>query len=260
MTWSPRFRSSSASHMPRIVNDFMLGRRAQKTDIPILFSANSHFRYIEAPATSCSCARFHPSGTERGESIETMSGLAATVTLTRSQSVTRLLVSACAPCSIAQPVALRSLPVRSMPTIFGSRIALRSRSPATNVSLVAAPAGGRDALGRLQVQCPLDHVGVVAPEVDQITARVIPEIAVSKMRAQRIVRPFRRGSEPEFVIEFGRRRAIGRFPERRVAGGQRTIHAMDLAQGAGADHLHHAPVCRAIVVDVVPHLGDALVP
>ena len=34
---------------------------------------------------------------------------------------------------------------------------------------------------------------------------------------------------------------------------------MDLAQRAGADHLHDAPVGGAIVVDVVPHLGDALV-
>ena len=34
---------------------------------------------------------------------------------------------------------------------------------------------------------------------------------------------------------------------------------MDLAQRAGLDHLHHAPVRGEIVVYVVPHLGDALV-
>ena len=34
---------------------------------------------------------------------------------------------------------------------------------------------------------------------------------------------------------------------------------MDLAERAGLDHLHDAPVRRPIVVDVVAHLGDALV-
>jgi hypothetical protein len=33
---------------------------------------------------------------------------------------------------------------------------------------------------------------------------------------------------------------------------------MDLTEGAGTDDLHHAAVRRAIVVYVVPHLGDAL--
>ena len=79
------------------------------------------------------------------------------------------------------------------------------------------------------------------------------------MRAQRIVGAFGRGSEPELVIEFGRRRGVGGLADGRGAGDQRAIDATDFAERAGADDLHDAAVGGAIVVDVVPHLGDALV-
>src|SRR5208283_811894 len=83
------------------------------------------------PGTSCSCERLQPSGTDNGESIETISGLAAKVSRTRSESVTMLFVLAFELWRIDQPVALRSLPVKSMPTIVGQGILLRSNRDET---------------------------------------------------------------------------------------------------------------------------------
>src|SRR5580704_3667463 len=59
----------------------------------------------------------YPSGRESGESIDTRSGLAAKVSPISSSSVLTHLVVTDAPCINAHPVALRSLPVRSIPTI-----------------------------------------------------------------------------------------------------------------------------------------------
>src|SRR5208282_6191755 len=61
----------------------------------------------------------HPSGKDRGESIETRSGPADTVSLKSSSSVLSVLVVASAPFITAQPVGRLSLPVRSIPTIRG---------------------------------------------------------------------------------------------------------------------------------------------
>src|SRR5713226_8646947 len=61
----------------------------------------------------------YPSGRDRGESIETRSGLAASVSLMSSSSVRMLFVVAEASSISAQPVARFSLPVKSIPTIRG---------------------------------------------------------------------------------------------------------------------------------------------
>ena len=43
ITFRPLLRSSVAINIPRIVSDFMLGKRHQNTDMPMRFSASSHF-------------------------------------------------------------------------------------------------------------------------------------------------------------------------------------------------------------------------
>ena len=123
-----------------------------------------------------------------------------------------------------------------------------------------APSGRRDAFRRLQVERPVGDVRVVAPEVDQVAARVIPEIAVGEVRAQRVVGPLGRGPQPEIVVQLRRRSGIVGLAEISVPGGERAIHAMNIPQRARADHFHHAPISRQVVVNVVAHLRDALVP
>src|SRR5262249_48693027 len=55
-----------------------------------------------------------------------------------------------------------------------------------------------------------------------------------------------------------RRRAIGLAADRGAAG-ERAIDAVDFAESAALDHLDDTPVGGAVVVDMVAHLGDAIV-
>ena len=66
----------------------------------------------------------------------------------------------------------------------------------------------------------MDDVGIVAPEIDERAARIVPEIAIGEMRAQRVVRPLGRRAQPEFVIEFGRRSSVGWLAQGLQAGGK----------------------------------------
>ncbi len=74
-----------------------------------------------------------------------------------------------------------------------------------------------------------------------------------------MVRPLRRRAEPEIVIE-----SIGQ--RLRIAGARvlgrpclPCMNARDLSEVAGLDDLHDSAVVGKVVVNMVPHLGDALV-
>src|ERR1017187_5381349 len=113
-----------------------------------------------------------------------------------------------------------------------------------------AAAHRRDVLRRLKIHGPKSDIRDMTPEVDEGPARVVPELAESPMRPERIVGPFGRRPEPEIVIQLrgeGGRLIGSTISRRRCFPG---MDLRDLPPLAGAPHLHDPPVVRMIVMDV----------
>ena len=100
-------------------------------------------------------------------------------------------------------------------------------------------------------------MGVV---IGQLAAGIIPEPAEMVEAAVRLIGPLGRRSQPQVVIEIGRRVRDGGLPPARivVAGSASYPDHLEFAQHAAVDNLLGHLVAR-VMVPLRPHHHDALV-